>query len=89
MTDATLGASGLWLGTRTGAGGTATLAESFFFWPQPMAPSTTGHSHKQYVFSLGNNGILLEDRPTDCQRVFLKPVLLELMNYRARCYHLA
>ena len=25
-TDATLGASGLWLGTRTGAGGTATLA---------------------------------------------------------------
>ena len=24
--DATLGASGLWLGTRTGAGGTATLA---------------------------------------------------------------
>jgi hypothetical protein len=26
MTDATLGASGLWLGTQTGAGGTATLA---------------------------------------------------------------
>ena len=25
-TDATLGASGLWLGTRTEAGGTATLA---------------------------------------------------------------
>jgi hypothetical protein len=30
VTDAILGASGLWLGTRTGAGGTATLAESFF-----------------------------------------------------------
>ena len=26
VTDATLGASGVWLGTRTGAGGTATLA---------------------------------------------------------------
>jgi hypothetical protein len=26
VTDATLGASGFWLGTRTGAGGTATLA---------------------------------------------------------------
>ena len=32
MTDATLGASGLWLETRTGADGTATLTESFF-WP--------------------------------------------------------
>ena len=30
LTDETLGASGLWLGTRTGAGGTATLTESFF-----------------------------------------------------------
>ena len=30
MTDETLGASGLWLGTRTGAGGTATLTKSFF-----------------------------------------------------------
>ena len=30
VTDATLGSSGLWLGTRTGAGGTATLSESFF-----------------------------------------------------------
>ena len=29
VTDATLGASGLWLGTRTGAGGTATLTERF------------------------------------------------------------
>ena len=34
VTDATLGASGLWLGTWTGAGGTSTLA----FWLQPMAP---------------------------------------------------
>ena len=43
LTDETLGASGLWLGTRTGADGTATLNESlFFFWPQPMAPWTTG-----------------------------------------------
>ena len=41
MTDETLGASGLWLGTRTRAGGTASLTESFF-WPQPMAPWTTG-----------------------------------------------
>ena len=30
VTDATLGASGLWLGTQTGADGTATLTESFF-----------------------------------------------------------
>ena len=34
VNDAALGASGLWLGTRTGAGGTATLTKSFF-WPQP------------------------------------------------------
>ena len=32
-TDATLGASGLWLGTRTGAGGTATLTKFFFLAP--------------------------------------------------------
>ena len=30
VTDVTLGASGLWLGTRAGAGGTATPASSFF-----------------------------------------------------------
>ena len=35
VTDATLGASGLWLGTRTGAGGTATITESFFFARSP------------------------------------------------------
>ena len=29
VTDAKLGASGLWLGTRTGAGGTATVTKSF------------------------------------------------------------
>ena len=38
--DATLGASGLWLGTQTGEGGIATLTK--FFWPQPMAPWTKG-----------------------------------------------
>ena len=41
VTDTTLGASGLWLGTRTGASGTATLTEKFF-WPQPMVPLSTG-----------------------------------------------
>jgi hypothetical protein len=30
VTDVTLGASGLWQGTLTGAGGTTTLTESFF-----------------------------------------------------------
>ena len=30
MIVVTLGASSFWLGTRTGAGGTATLTESFF-----------------------------------------------------------
>jgi hypothetical protein len=30
VTDATLGASGLWLETQKGAGGTATLTKSFF-----------------------------------------------------------
>ena len=30
MIDVKLGASGFWLGTRTGAGGTATLTKSFF-----------------------------------------------------------
>ena len=33
-------ASGLWLGTRTGAGGTNLK----FFWPQPMAPWNTGQT---------------------------------------------
>ena len=39
MTDATLGASGLWLETLTGAGGTATLTESFF----GLSPWLNGH----------------------------------------------
>jgi len=30
MTDTTLGASGLWLGIQTGAGGTAALTTGFF-----------------------------------------------------------
>ena len=37
VTEATHGASGLRLGTRTGAAGTATLGLSFF-WPKPIAP---------------------------------------------------
>ena len=44
-TDATLGVSDLWLGTRTGDDGTATLTESFFL-PQPMALWTTYHGQK-------------------------------------------
>ena len=43
VAEVTLEASGLWLGTRTGAGGTATVTESFF-WPLPMAPWTTAHA---------------------------------------------
>ena len=39
VTEATLGTSGLWLGTRTGSGGTATV--TIFFLPQPMALWTT------------------------------------------------
>ena len=58
MTDATLGARGLWLGTRTGVGGTATLTESFF-WPQPMFPWTTG----PVAF-----GFLSLDVPSPCTR---------------------
>ena len=45
VTDATLGASDLWLGTQTGAGGIATLTKTFF-WPQPMAPWTAGVHHR-------------------------------------------
>ena len=45
MTDATLGTSDLWLGTRTGAGGTATITK-FFFFAQSMPPWTTGHQLK-------------------------------------------
>ena len=47
VTDVTLGTSGLWLGTRAGAGGTATLAWSLF-WPQPMALWSAGIYCWQY-----------------------------------------
>ena len=40
VTDATLGANGLWLETRTGAGGIATISESFF----GRSPWLHGHS---------------------------------------------
>ena len=68
VTDATLGASDLWLGTRTGAGSTATLTESFFFWPQPMAPWTTGHykeifTKKYHHISLKEADVLASCRP--------------------------
>ena len=49
-TDVTFGASGLWIGTRTGAGGTAALTESFFR-PQPMAPWATGSFEKRETTS--------------------------------------
>jgi hypothetical protein len=45
VTDATVGASGLLLGTRTGAGGTATQTKSFF-WPQRVAPWTAGEQNE-------------------------------------------
>jgi hypothetical protein len=41
MTHATLGASGIWLGTRTWTADTATLTE--VFWSQPMVSLTTGY----------------------------------------------
>ena len=47
VTDVTLGASGLWLGTRTGAGGTATPTASFF--------GRIAWLHGQQVFSFISN----------------------------------
>ena len=46
VTDATLGASGIWLGTRTGAGGTTYHHTSLklFLAAAPMAPWTTDRS---------------------------------------------
>ena len=44
----TLEASGLWLGTQTEAGGTATLFETFLA-AAPMAPWTAGSSTNEYV----------------------------------------
>ena len=40
VTVVKFGASDLWLGTRAGAGGTATLTKSFFFWRQPCEDCT-------------------------------------------------
>jgi hypothetical protein len=45
VTDMTLGATERWLETRTGGGGTSTLAKALFyfinsFWLQPLAPWT-------------------------------------------------
>ena len=45
VTDATLGASGLWLRTRTGAGGTATLTESIFFGRSPWLHGQQVHGY--------------------------------------------
>ena len=42
-TDVTLGASGLLLGTQTGAGGTATLTKSFFFGRSPWLHGNRTH----------------------------------------------
>jgi hypothetical protein len=46
VTDVTLGASGLWLETRTGAGGTATLTKSF------ISRSPWLHGHQQVGFKI-------------------------------------
>ena len=46
VTDATVGTSGLWLGTRTGTGGTITLTKSFFGrnpWLHGQQGSVGGH----------------------------------------------
>ena len=51
VTDATLGASGLWLGTRTEAGGTATLTESFF--------GRSPWLHGQQVYSITAANLIL------------------------------
>ena len=42
VTDTTLGASGLWLGTLTGAGGTAILFWNFFWLQPPWLPGQQG-----------------------------------------------
>ena len=54
VTDAILGASGLWLGTWTGAGGTATLTESFFGcspWLHGQQIYTFKYKMKQFLVS--------------------------------------
>ena len=56
VSDATLGTSGVWLGTRTGAGSTATQLKEFF-WLQPMALWTEENRDKIYIYkrNLKNN----------------------------------
>ena len=54
VTDAELGANGLWLGTRTGAGATATLTESFFDrspWPHGQISPAIFEKTKAAVFT--------------------------------------
>jgi hypothetical protein len=53
VTDAILGASGLWRGTWTGAGGTATLTESFF------SHSPWLHGQQQYYRSFNSMEALI------------------------------
>ena len=50
VTDATLGASGLWLGTRTGTGDTATLTKSFFL---AAAPGSMDNRYITFLFDFG------------------------------------
>ena len=57
VTDATLGASGLWLGTRTGAGGTTTLTERFFGrirWHHGQQVWNQGFQHLQVSLTCEN-----------------------------------
>ena len=68
VTDATLGASVLRLGTRTGAGCTVTLTESFFS-PQPMDPWTTG------VFKLYDGIFIVDPIPRLNKKSSIKLVL--------------
>ena len=55
VTDATLGASGLWLETRTGAGGTAILTESFFFF---LAAAHGSMDNRVQSFQILSNMVL-------------------------------
>ena len=70
MTDATLGASGLWLGTRTGAGGTATLTKSFFG-HSPWLHGEQDLFILEYFPSLQNEACLSEWK-CDCEKGLFK-----------------
>jgi hypothetical protein len=48
VTDATLGVSGLWLGTRTLAGGTVTLTEIFLVAAHGSMDNRSSHGLKYY-----------------------------------------